>query len=141
MSRNAFNDCEREYNRKEEAIEMARKDQLDEQGRLNAMGQEREARLMAELAEVKRESLKLSALVVERDYQITLANKGYDYEGAVEDARHYKEMAEKYKAELAAKLEDAKRLQFLVDKPEFQIEYTGELTLREHIDAAIKEGK
>ena len=102
MSRNAFNDCEREYNRKEEAIEMARKDQLDEQGRLNAMGQEREARLMAELAEVKRESLKLSALVVERDYQITLANKGYDYEGAVEDARHYKEMAEKYKAELAA---------------------------------------
>ena len=57
--------------------------------------------LEQELTEVKRESLKLSALVVERDYQITLANKGYDYEGAVEDARHYKEMAEKYKAELA----------------------------------------
>ena len=55
MSRNAFNDCEREYNRREEAVEMAREDQLDEQGRLNAMGQEREARLMAELAEVKRE--------------------------------------------------------------------------------------
>ena len=110
MSRNGFNDCEREYNRREEAIEMARKDQLDEQGRLNAMGQEREARLMAELAEVKRESLKLSALVVERDYQITLANKGYDYEGAVEDARHYKEMAEKYKAELAACKADVKRL-------------------------------
>ena len=60
------------------------------------------ARLREELAEVKQENLKLSALVVERDYQITLANKGYDYEGAVEDARHYKEMAEKYKAELAA---------------------------------------
>ena len=102
MSRNGFPKCERKYNRREEAVEMARKDQLDEQGRLNAMGQEREARLMAELAEAKRESLKLSALVVERDYQITLANKGYDYEGAVEDARHYKEMAEKYKAELAA---------------------------------------
>lgn len=62
--------------------------------------------LEQELAEVKRESLKLSALVVERDYQITLANKGYDYEGAVEDSRHYKEMAEKYKAELAVKLKE-----------------------------------
>ena len=47
--------------------------------------------LQTELAEAKQENLKLSALVVERDYQITLANKGYDYEGAVEDARHYKE--------------------------------------------------
>ena len=47
--------------------------------------------LQTELAEAKEENLKLSALVVERDYQITLANKGYDYEGAVEDARHYKE--------------------------------------------------
>ena len=118
VSRNAFNDCEREYNRKEEAIEMARKDQLDEQGRLNAMGQEREARLMAELAEVKRESLKLSALVVERDYQITLANKGYDYEGAVEDSRHYKEMAEKYKAELAAYKADARRYRWLKSSAE-----------------------
>jgi hypothetical protein len=32
MSRNAFNDCEREYNRREEEIEMA-KYQRDEQGR------------------------------------------------------------------------------------------------------------
>ena len=55
MSRNGFPECEREYNARQEAIEMARKDQLDEQSRLNAMGQEREARLMAELAEVKRE--------------------------------------------------------------------------------------
>ena len=101
MSRNGFPDCEREYNKREEAVEMARKDQLDEQGRLDAMGQEREARLMAELAEVKQENLKLSALVVERDYQITLANKGYDYEGAVEDARHYKEVAAALREELA----------------------------------------
>lgn len=57
--------------------------------------------LQTELAEVKRESLKLSALVVERDYQITLANKGYDYEGAVEDARHYKELAAALREELA----------------------------------------
>ena len=53
MSRNGFPECEREYNARQEAIEMARKDQLDEQGRLNAMGQEREARLMAELADYK----------------------------------------------------------------------------------------
>ena len=58
-------------------------------------------KLERELAEVEEENLKLSALVVERDYQITLANKGYDYEGAVEDARHYKEVAKKAEAELA----------------------------------------
>ena len=75
-----------------------------QQGHDEAITANRDAkeRLREELAEVKRESLKLSALVVERDYQITLANKGYDYEGAVEDARHYKALAEKYKAELAA---------------------------------------
>lgn len=88
-----------------------------------------------------RENARLREELAEAVNQIKLAQKGYDYMGACEDARHYKELAEKYKAELAAKLEDAKRLQFLVDKPEFQIEYTGELTLREHIDAAIKEGK
>ena len=64
--------------------------------------EDRVQELEQELAEVKQENLKLSALVVERDYQITLANKGYDYMGACEDARHYKELAEKYKAELAA---------------------------------------
>ena len=34
--------------------------------------------------------------------QIKLAQKGYDYIGACEDARHYKEVAEQYKAELGA---------------------------------------
>ena len=58
-------------------------------------------KLERELADAKEENLKLSALVVERDYQITLANKGYDYEGAVEDARHYKEMAKDAQEELA----------------------------------------
>ena len=85
MSRNAFNDCEREYNRKEEAIEMARKDQLDEQGRLNAMGQEREARLMAELAEAKRVMMQAIGLAA--------LNKG-------KAEKHY-ERAEKAEAELA----------------------------------------
>jgi len=36
----------------------------------------------------------------------------------------------------AAAEKDARRLQFLVDNEDFQIEYTGEVTLREHIDAA-----
>ena len=31
MSRNGFNDCEREYNRREEAVEMAREKRTDHQ--------------------------------------------------------------------------------------------------------------
>ena len=34
--------------------------------------------------------------------QVKLAQRGYDYEGAMEYARHYKEVAEQYKAELGA---------------------------------------
>lgn len=37
--------------------------------------------------------------------------------------------------------QDAKRYRFLRDNPHFQIEYTGELTLDEHIDAAIRNQK
>ena len=76
------------------------------------------------------------------DFLARMKNEWLSQIGVIEftnaDAQRLIALAE---AELAAKLEDAKRLQFLVDKPEFQIEYTGELTLREHIDAAIKEGK
>jgi len=40
--------------------------------------------------------------------------------------------------ERVAELEaDAHRYQFLRDNPHFQIEWTGELTLDEHVDAAI----
>jgi hypothetical protein len=51
--------------------------------------------------------------------------------------------SDKHRAALAAAVEalekDAARYRFLRDNPYFQIEYTGKLTLDEHIDAAMKE--
>jgi len=51
------------------------------------------------------------------------------------------EYVNELEARAAAAEKDAKRLQFLVDNEDFQIEYTGELTLREHIDTAMGEKK
>ena len=42
-------------------------------------------------------------------------------------------------AEVERLTKDAERYRFLRDNPYFQIEYTGKLTLDEHIDAAMKE--
>jgi hypothetical protein len=42
------------------------------------------------------------------------------------------------RAELAAVRKDAARYRFLRDNPYFQIEYTGELTLDEHVDSEME---
>ena len=105
MSRNGFPDCEREYNKREEAVEMAREEKIrsmsdtprtDEVWK-NMHNNSYQMILLAQ---------KLERELAETVNQVKLAQKGYDYEGAVEDARHYKEMAEKYKAELAVKLKE-----------------------------------
>ncbi len=36
---------------------------------------------------------------------------------------------------------DAERFRFLRDNPDFQIEYTGELTLEQHVEQAMKEAQ
>ena len=51
--------------------------------------------LRGELAEARRE-------LAERTQQVKLAQQGYDYMGACEDARHYKERAEQAEARAAA---------------------------------------
>jgi hypothetical protein len=44
-------------------------------------------------------------------------------------------------AENAELRKDAERFSFLRDNPDFQIEYTGELTLEQHVDQAMKEAQ
>lgn len=100
MSRNGFNDCEREYNRREEAVEMAREERsrsMSDTPRTdevwgNMHGSGYQMMLLAQ---------KLERELEETVIQVKLAQKGYDYEGACEDARHYKELAAALRGELA----------------------------------------
>ena len=63
----------------------------------------------------------------------------FNFEEAMQEIRCTRAENKELRAEVERLTKDAERYRFLRDNPYFQIEYTGNLTLDEHIDAAMKE--